>query len=567
MATVKGTWRFNDVLTFPTGKIEEKVRFANALAIESLGQNLTRFNILVYTDSFNDRYDIIAISINYENDSAEAMTVFATTEGGWYDEEFKTITFTEEQEVSDEFYEWFTANATRIDEEKTPIATITYKGETLETLNGGEYVTLHTKGQMMEDDIRVDVAEGSGGGDIAINGIIEQYKVNAGATVNAGDFVEFVNRYGGGTFDTIGISSVSACKLGDSVLVAYHNGGYVVNAVVLSFNGVNIEAGQKFTVTEPTGGSVRSVSVSALTDNKAIMACNLPIDGKHTVCVKVLEIDGATITAGEINQVGAGSYQSVTVLTESKAVLVYSSDTAYATVLNIDETAITCYSKKLSDIRSNYRHISVTKLSENTVLMSAENSLCVLSISGNSISSGNAYYIVTSNYPAIVVGLSANKAAFCYTDSSGYGVVATFSIDGIALSMGQSYRFTSNGNIYTVCALSENKVLLLYTGESDKYGKAIVVTFSDTITANNFSALDYNDITCASVVAFSPTSALVTYGNGTGVFASLSIDGDTITADSAEIGTYVQPATSRLHNVGVAKTSGTEGQMVDVYCV
>ena len=41
-------------------------------------------------------------------------------------------------------------------------ATITYKGETVETLNGGEYVALHTKGMTMEDDIRVE-AGGSGG--------------------------------------------------------------------------------------------------------------------------------------------------------------------------------------------------------------------------------------------------------------------------------------------------------------------------------------------------------------------------------------------------------------------
>ncbi len=47
-------------------------------------------------------------------------------------------------------------------------AAITYKGETLETLNGGEYVTLHTKGKRMEDDILVEVAEGGGSGAVAI---------------------------------------------------------------------------------------------------------------------------------------------------------------------------------------------------------------------------------------------------------------------------------------------------------------------------------------------------------------------------------------------------------------
>lgn len=38
-------------------------------------------------------------------------------------------------------------------------ATIKYKGETLESLNGGEYVTIHTKDKTMEDDIRVEATK------------------------------------------------------------------------------------------------------------------------------------------------------------------------------------------------------------------------------------------------------------------------------------------------------------------------------------------------------------------------------------------------------------------------
>lgn len=570
MATVKGTWVFSDVLSKPTWYEQE----ANFTYLTSSGTNRNAYRF-IYNPSYDNTINAAGFCVRVDGAIIGFYSFAECVWSVYYVSTPFTVDFgSAEQEVSADFYAWLIANATpqasEEETEETAVAAITYKGETLETLNGGEYVTLHTKGQMMEDDIRVEVAEESGGasGDIAINGIVEQYKVNAGATVNAGDFVEFVNRYGGGTFDTIGISSVSACKLGDRVLVAYHNGGYVVNAVVLSFNGTNVEASQTFVVTESVGNPVRGVSVSALTDSKAIMACVLSPSGKHTVFVKVLEIDGATITAGEIKQIGTGSYHSITALTENKAILVYSSDTAYAVVLNIDGTDIVSYSKKLSDIPANYKYISITKLNENTALISSSGNLCVLSISGNSISANRYYATVTlSDYPTIVVGLSPNRAVFFYTNSSGSAIAEIVNIDGMTLSSNGGCVFTSNGTIYAACALSENKVILLYTGESDKYGKAIVVTVGDTITTGSFAALDYNDISCASVVAFSPNSALVTYGNGTGAFASLSIDGDTITADSAEIGTYVQPATSRLHNVGVAKTSGTEGQMVDVYCV
>lgn len=38
-------------------------------------------------------------------------------------------------------------------------ATITYRGEALETVSGNAYVALHTKGRLMADDIRVEVKE------------------------------------------------------------------------------------------------------------------------------------------------------------------------------------------------------------------------------------------------------------------------------------------------------------------------------------------------------------------------------------------------------------------------
>lgn len=40
---------------------------------------------------------------------------------------------------------------------------IKYKGKTIETLTGGKFIDLHTKGKKMEEDIRVEVAETGGG--------------------------------------------------------------------------------------------------------------------------------------------------------------------------------------------------------------------------------------------------------------------------------------------------------------------------------------------------------------------------------------------------------------------
>lgn len=470
-------------------------------------------------------------------------------------------------------------------------ATITYKGEIVETLNGGEYVTLHTKDKALEDDIRVEVAEESGGGDIAINGIVEQYKVNAGATVNAGDFVEFVNKYGGGTFYDGAITDVSACKLDNSrVLVVYvRTDSTTGNAVILSIDNNKIAVGEAITI-----ASTSIVSVSALSNNKAIVSYYSAYTDATGATVRniyaiVLETDGATITKGKAKNISEGRNPFVTALTENEAIVAYISDNIYAgttnegvhlRVLNIDGTDITVGTR--TQVHSGYfQLIHLARLSENTALLTVTygNSdkihLFGLSISGTSITFGtrieypSTTYVSDEHYFA-VVALSVNLAMLIYCGAYRYMYAALVSVSGTAIT--SISKIAVEGDSYidslSAVALTDSKVLVTFYPSARTRGEAVLLTVVDnSISVGQKVVFDINKNSCYSVIAFSPSSALVAYGNGTGAYATLSIDGDTITADSAEIGTYVQPATSRLHNVGVAKTSGTEGEMVDVYCV
>ena len=60
--------------------------------------------------------------LRYElQDTGEWLLVYATlggaseqVDGYWEDDKHRTITFTREQQVSMEFWNWFTANATKI---------------------------------------------------------------------------------------------------------------------------------------------------------------------------------------------------------------------------------------------------------------------------------------------------------------------------------------------------------------------------------------------------------------------------------------------------------------------
>ena len=582
MATVKGTWRFNDIITDPYGSStsHDEYFYAN-FTCPAYDYQFTAFRFIRanYADGLSYLVDLNVGS--YGGFNYDTLT--------WANEGSKTITFTEEQEVSDEFYEWFTANATQQaseeETEETPIATITYKGETLETLNGGEYVTLHTKGKTMEDDIRVEVEEVSGG-DIAINGIVEQYKVDAGATVNAGDFVEFVNKYNDGIFCEVSPESISACKLDENrVLVAYIGEDYsnYGTAVVLTVDSNGVSVGETVVFKATT---VYNLSAVSLTDSKVLVAYEARTQDTYGGFAVVLTISGTEIEVGAEIEFQHGFrlyYLSAVALTDNKVLVAYASNTSasasdnslYAVVLSISDTTITKGSVKEKITSSRIYAVSATALTESDVLVAINrgNSLfaIVLSVNGLSITAGQATKFADEPYTTSAVKISENKAFVAYGKEGG-GEAVVFTVNGTTVTIGGGTTFHNATAMYlSAVLLSEDKVLVTYRDTDEGYnGYAVVLTIVGAGVVLEDPGAEKFALTAVSnfsAVALSENKALVAYERGIfGAFASLSISNTTITPGSGG-STYVQPATSRLHNVGVAKTSGTEGQMVDVYCV
>jgi hypothetical protein len=177
MATVKGKWLFNDEVTQiapDPGKgnttVVQEVNFTFIKWDGSIGQ---ANGIGVHRDSYKfslvylDGTTILSWGYIYRVYSGSWST-------GWDNENGKTITFIEEQEVSDEFYEWFTANATQVIE-STP-TTITYNG-TETTIETGQTATLACNGKKaLTDVVVVFGADGS----ITYNGT--ETAVSAGQT-------------------------------------------------------------------------------------------------------------------------------------------------------------------------------------------------------------------------------------------------------------------------------------------------------------------------------------------------------------------------------------------------
>ena len=359
------------------------------------------------------------------------------------------------------------------------------------------------------------------GNGLDINGAINEYVVNAGANVNAGDFVEFIQgKVNQGTFNSGDTNYISAVALSDSkVLVAYRdsgNSGYGT-AVVLTISGTTISVGNK---TVFNNGSTNDISAVALSDSQVLVAYNNGGNSYYGTAV-VLTVSGTTISAGTETVFNRGNtnYISAVALNNSKVLVAYTDNgnLFYGTAV-------------------------------------------VLTISGTKISVGTETVFnsgTTSDVSA--VALSNSQVLVAYTDNgnSSYGTAVVLTISGTTISVGTETVFN---NRYTynmsAAALSDNQVLVAYRDNSNSnYGTAVVLTISGTtISVGNKTVFNNGSTNDISAVALSDSQVLVAYRD----------NGDSL-GDYALIGEVIQPATTRDGYVGVAKTSGTAGQTVEVF--
>lgn len=430
-----------------------------------------------------------------------------------------------------------------------------------------------------------------------INGIIREYEVNAGATVNAGDFVEFINKFGSGEFNSASSNYISACKLDNNrVLVAYSDFGNsnYGTALVLKISDRIVHIGKEKII---TNNITSYISVCTLTDSKVLVA----LKGEtNTICngyAVVLTIDDMIISInGSIQGFLSHNiaYISSCALTESTAIIVFADivDNYMLTAIpltingsliefgNAVDVRVQTYEPSIATLTANkalvvYKYVDGTNYKFAGRLLTVQDN--VLGFENETIISSSVGNSNHGSYSS-VVALSKNKALAVYLNhASTYSVslrAAPIDIVGTAILAGTQVSFGTQGDASTLIdsktstvALTDDKVLVVYQdGSNNDYNTAIVLTISDEgITAGGEIVLEEVKPSYVSAIAFSGTSALVL--SHTGLFYDLSINGTGIIVNETTGGTYVQSATSNLHNVGVAKTSGTEGEIVKVYCV
>ena len=138
MATVKGVWVFNDLLTFPVTVTQ------NNISVTSNGEQIIGIQVT-------------SNSMNYYR-TADSVTAYGRDT--WSKEAYKTVDFGEtEQEVSDDFYTWLTANATSQNVEEPEDILYSVHGSSLTAIGDGFRSSRGTTNEYTLSEMAVLAAE------------------------------------------------------------------------------------------------------------------------------------------------------------------------------------------------------------------------------------------------------------------------------------------------------------------------------------------------------------------------------------------------------------------------
>ena len=408
---------------------------------------------------------------------------------------------------------------------------------------------------------------------LTINGVIEQYKVAAGANVSAGDFVKFIEEgFGRKTAFDIGVHHIYAVALNDTKVLLSYRKNSKPTVVALTIDGMNIIVGTQVSFADNASDSLVSLTVLSETKVLAVYQSGSAV---------VLTVNGIDITVGTITAYDSNTfYNSAVALTDTKVLVAYCVNTTTswygkAVILTISGNSIgvgtktTFYDGSPSDI-------SVTSLSSDKVLLtyvddSDYGTVALLTINGTIISlSTTQIFSEAKTLSPSVLALSDTKALLTYIDyNSRHGVAMLSTINSATITLGISMEFTDSGiSDISTMALSDTEVLIAYSdGGNSSYGTSVILTISDdAITVNDRFVFNYSITSYISLVLLNSGKIFVAYNDyrsGNAIIMGLAVDGVNITS-----GTYdaIQPAIDRSNYVGIANMSGTEGENVDVYC-
>lgn len=324
------------------------------------------------------------------------------------------------------------------------------------------------------------------------------------------------------------------------------------------------------------------LSAVALSSNKVFIAHSYSTKNNASIQLYgvVCTINGTTITAGTETQLNSGDYSgygiSAVALSSDKVFIAHSSAYYHSlngTVCTINNTTITVNTSSQINSMTNVGNIiSTVKLSSNKVFIAHSEDTnyylrgVVCTINDTSISHGSQGYILSnenSSNVISVVALSSDKVFIAHSyDNSNYylyGVICT--INGMEITTGidtQLSTIKNSGKGISTTLVSNSKVLITHSYDTKYHLYGLICTIpmdSTTITAGTDTQLS------TIVTSGSVTSDLTIVKNK--VFIAYGYDLYGMITQINNLVKQLEDPTDLVS--GIANTSGTENEVVQVY--
>ena len=437
---------------------------------------------------------------------------------------------------------------------------------------------------------------------IEINGIIENYKVEAGQNVNIGDFVTFINRTATGTDTKITTGSntgaaMSAIKLSENKVFIAHTGEdrKELYGVVCTIDGTTITVGTDTQISSES--YITIINGVALLENKVFIAFLNAAYVYGIVCT----IDEDNITAGTKLTITTGAYEnlSVTMLSSTSVAIIYSEGSAYslsAVAVTITGTTIkTGNSININTTSNSGKSAYSVALSNTTIFISYGVSDSILTgiictVSGKTITAGTETQlapafpthtshwsqdeiikqtsaVLLSNNKILINFVTALYGGLNYGTGKIYGLLCTtnntaitsyemkeiadFTVSLISTSLGQKHRISTT-------LISEQKVLITYCEDNtNKYLNSIICNI-DEMNINVSSSTQLSAAATSGLI-ISPVAL-----SDNKVFIAHSLNDLTYAMIGNAIYTVKKNATNEVIN-GIANKSATSGNETEVY--
>lgn len=411
-------------------------------------------------------------------------------------------------------------------------------------------------------------------GGAKINGIIEEYVVQAGSTISAGDFVQFVTDTTAGSTDVLASkfgSTLKAELLTDTLLLViyldFSNSYYGCAKAISISNGMITSIGNEFVFYSGTVVT-NKLGLSRLTDTTALVTFKV---GSYNLYSVILSVSGTTITKGtQVTTFNAGAdslYLAGQVSQTNTSVFItfnYNSS-SYAIVLTISGTTITVGTPTVVNATGKAGiYWDVLAISGSVVIgvgtYSTSACAVIFTISGTTITMGTAVVICTnaSGFAYYqMIKISSSQVLLAFNSANMYIQVST--ISGTAITFATEQILTTSYYNYPVrfVKISGNKYLLVHSYDNNGHHAYTVL---DRFDSSFVKGITYNWLTTMNgnyVVPFIIGSKLLN------IFSDST--NTRVVNVYLNLNKYIKNNYDRSLIQGVAKSKGVTGETVKVY--